>query len=667
MAPQPEDSHLPAACSAALHHASPSLPDTPTPQSASPVATAEQVDEEEGEEVCTAAANDLNNLHAATLLSSSTNRCRICLDDDPHGLYSPCRCRGSTKFVHSHCLTRWRKSLMVHGREESANSCTMCGFKFVLKKRARLHGLISYRGVRILITFLVVLAMMFPAGYIMKACVILSVYNDQPPGQRQSLWSLSSSMDEMNIFPICKADRGFGTITTTSSPTFPSSPRSSGFSSSFKQFSPIPSTIHTDYVSLLPDAYRPPRHSGAVRWKNQQEQRIIEEVVQAETTVTAYKGPAAPSPSSSPSTSTSPEHQPSSASSSRKKETSSSLLSSSWWWWWRFNLPSKVNFGTVDYTLSFFTGSWAWVLTMIDVIGASSVAHWVKYPFVDDRLWHLLLCRLHHLHLGFFFLGSASNVYMACKMLSDMYDLILSPPHAQPVAKQVFLTLCSVFVLWFWFTYNLMAFRVSATEEEFMAELPLWTLRWINVGVAIVDLSYRRVYRRLGKWKVEEELLDISEVEQLEKIQFSLFQLQTLSAVQQYGHDQGQFLLDQLRHLGEQMSTSGGSGSPLSLHSLSEAVSEAYAKTAATVIPPFQNPASLAAAASSSISSAAASMLSKQALVPLCESSINTISSAFGVRRSSETTATITTPAGAATDAVLVKSASSETTSEFSD
>lgn len=41
------------------------------------------------------------------LLASSTRCCRICRDDDPHGLYSPCRCRGSIKFVHSHCLTRW--------------------------------------------------------------------------------------------------------------------------------------------------------------------------------------------------------------------------------------------------------------------------------------------------------------------------------------------------------------------------------------------------------------------------------------------------------------------------------------------------------------------------------------------------------------------------------
>lgn len=41
------------------------------------------------------------------LLANKVRCCRICLDDDPHSLYSPCRCRGSIKFVHSHCLTRW--------------------------------------------------------------------------------------------------------------------------------------------------------------------------------------------------------------------------------------------------------------------------------------------------------------------------------------------------------------------------------------------------------------------------------------------------------------------------------------------------------------------------------------------------------------------------------
>jgi len=136
------------------------------------------------------------------------------------------------------------------------------------------------------------------------------------------------------------------------------------------------------------------------------------------------------------------------------------------------------------------SSSWEWISAGIDIMGSSQFASVLLYPFVNDGMWYFLLCRLQHLHLGFFLLGSASNVYMACKMLSDMYDLVFTPPHSRTI-KRIFMAQASVFVVWFWFSYNLMAFRVSTTEEEFMSELPLWALRWINVGVAIVDLSYR--------------------------------------------------------------------------------------------------------------------------------------------------------------------------------
>ncbi|KAG0095691.1 hypothetical protein BGZ93_005567 [Podila epicladia] len=90
-----------------------------------------------------------------------------------------------------------------------------------------------------------------------------------------------------------------------------------------------------------------------------------------------------------------------------------------------------------------------------------------------------------------------------------------------------------------------MAFRVS-TEEEFMNELPLWALRWINVGVAIVDLSYRRIYNRLGRLKVEEELLDISDVEKVEEMHQKAWLYQ--QGFLQFSQEHGQFLLDHFKH-----------------------------------------------------------------------------------------------------------------------
>ncbi|KAG0293491.1 hypothetical protein BGZ96_002777 [Linnemannia gamsii] len=235
---------------------------------------------------------------------------------------------------------------------------------------------------------------------------------------------------------------------------------------------------------------------------------------------------------------------------------------------------------TNDQRMGQGSSSWAWIAAGIDIMGSSQFAAMLLYPFVNDRIWYFLLCRLQHLHLGFFLLGSASNVYMACKMLSDMYDLVITPPHSRTI-KKIFMAQTSIFVVWFWFSYNLMAFRVSTTEEEFMSELPLWALRWINVGVAIVDLSYRRVYNRLGRLKVEEELLDISDVEKVEQMQQTAWLHQQWFP--QFGQEQTQYLLDQFKALEVRQSIVNGASAAV------DAVSDAYSKTSIPSFPPIPN------------------------------------------------------------------------------
>ncbi|KAF9434789.1 hypothetical protein BGZ76_007410 [Entomortierella beljakovae] len=228
-----------------------------------------------------------------------------------------------------------------------------------------------------------------------------------------------------------------------------------------------------------------------------------------------------------------------------------------------------------------FEGSWARLAAGIDIMGSSEFASMLLYPFADDRLLYYLLCRLQHLHLGFFLLGSASNVYMACKMFSDMYDLLVTPPHSRYI-KNVFLFHASIFVVWFWFSYNLVAFRVTSTEEEFMSELPLWALRWINVGVAIVDLSYRRVYNRLGRLKVEEELMDISDVEEVEKRQQKAWLSQQQSFLQ-YSQEQGQYLFDQFMALEVKQSILNSANAAV------DVVSDVYSKSSIPSFPPMPN------------------------------------------------------------------------------
>ncbi|KAF9933631.1 hypothetical protein BGZ67_004185 [Mortierella alpina] len=443
---------------------------------------------------------------------------------------------------------------MAYGRDESANSCTMCGFNYVLKKRARFYELISYRGIRIAITVLLVLVMLFPSGYVMKVCVLLSGFNNSPGATPttflQTLRGISSDMEGMSVFPICKADSNrISLVRAMATPSRKAMgayrPKAAG-SRATPAGQAIP-FMPSHFVSLFPGPYAP---------------HISHANILAASAVSSKANPTA--------------HASSPGSQHHQGDT-------------------KQGYSTNN---SFLQGSWSWLASGIDVVGSSHVASVLLYPFVNDRIWYFLLCRLQHLHLGFFLLGSASNVYMACKMLSDMYELVITPPHSRYI-KNSFMVMTSLFVIWFWFSYNLMAFRVSATEEEFLSELPLWALRWINVGVAIVDLSYRRIYNRLGRLKVEEELLDISEVEKVEEIQQKAWLHQQQSFLQ-YSHEQGQYLLGQFKALEVKQSILNGANAAV------DAVSDVYSKTSIPSFPPISD--SLASAvtmisASSPISS----------------------------------------------------------------
>jgi hypothetical protein len=73
--------------------------------------------------------------------SSSTNslpskQCRICLagseEEDSLGrLISPCKCKGTMKYVHLTCLQEWRR---VSGKKESYYQCDQCKYKYRLSR-----------------------------------------------------------------------------------------------------------------------------------------------------------------------------------------------------------------------------------------------------------------------------------------------------------------------------------------------------------------------------------------------------------------------------------------------------------------------------------------------------------------------------------------------------
>jgi hypothetical protein len=56
--------------------------------------------------------------------------CRICLeDDDPDSMIAPCKCRGSSKWVHRDCLDEWR----LNERDRAFSQCTECLFEYYMQ------------------------------------------------------------------------------------------------------------------------------------------------------------------------------------------------------------------------------------------------------------------------------------------------------------------------------------------------------------------------------------------------------------------------------------------------------------------------------------------------------------------------------------------------------
>ena len=61
-----------------------------------------------------------------TLLENN-GMCRICLEDDlVSNLISPCRCSGTSKYVHKSCLDQWRT---LSDNRNAYNQCFECKYK----------------------------------------------------------------------------------------------------------------------------------------------------------------------------------------------------------------------------------------------------------------------------------------------------------------------------------------------------------------------------------------------------------------------------------------------------------------------------------------------------------------------------------------------------------
>ncbi|KAI9263255.1 hypothetical protein BDA99DRAFT_604919 [Phascolomyces articulosus] len=409
--------------------------------------------------------NNQDEQQWSSLLNPSTQeyfrKCRICLEkDDKKNLISPCKCKGSIKYVHAHCIASWRRSLAHNGRYKELYHCTLCQQQFQIRHRRRWAAILNYRAFRVLATAVILILFLIPAGTLMKTLIHLSVQLSNYPGGFHEVWNTGSLMKVIISSAENSLRRSF-LIFTDLQPD-------ETFSSSF-------STQRKVLYTPFPVCFRSPSNT--------------------------------------------------------------------------------------DHSLV-----------------ANTLLYYFLFPLADDRLWQFILCRLEHLHLGFFLLGSINNIWFTYKILNDMFDIVLAVQQQDqvdegvddgvmmaPVVQQqeheqeggreedgnqehdimqaagavavavqndqridnitrrlgklvkgFLLTYCCSLVVLFWIHFNLFAFHIDAqgpedptmvdhTEEEvyssrqFVAEFPLWTFRWVTLGIAVGDFATRGIYGWLGR------------------------------------------------------------------------------------------------------------------------------------------------------------------------
>lgn len=107
--------------------------------------------------------------------------CRICFDTstseyDPElgRLLSPCRCRGSSKYVHEGCLNKWR---ILKAHSKSYYECNTCRYRYKFRRLA-ISRWVGSRGLQLSITSGILLLTVYILGFV--ADPIISAYLSSP-------------------------------------------------------------------------------------------------------------------------------------------------------------------------------------------------------------------------------------------------------------------------------------------------------------------------------------------------------------------------------------------------------------------------------------------------------------------------------------------------------
>ena len=86
-------------------------------------------------------------METETLPIISTYDCRLCFDEDTKtNLIYPCRCSGTSKYVHKNCLNEWR---MLADNREAFNKCFECDYSYkftneVILQLSQCHSLLKH-------------------------------------------------------------------------------------------------------------------------------------------------------------------------------------------------------------------------------------------------------------------------------------------------------------------------------------------------------------------------------------------------------------------------------------------------------------------------------------------------------------------------------------------
>lgn len=121
----------------------------------------EQIGLEEEEE-------EEDNLEVELKQEEQEDNCRICFDGrEIATLFSPCHCRGSSRFIHIHCLEEWRKQ-----GQRQFFECSTCLYKYRFSRIFYAKLLSSSKFITFVTLFVIIFSIAF-VGFALKFSALL--------------------------------------------------------------------------------------------------------------------------------------------------------------------------------------------------------------------------------------------------------------------------------------------------------------------------------------------------------------------------------------------------------------------------------------------------------------------------------------------------------------